>query len=65
MTLEQKLKDLSEAEETKRGEEIAKILDLSASQVDFSGNQLYMTEWGTKTPLGLFRVVKRIVLDGE
>lgn len=50
-----------EQEETRRGELIVEILGLriqkKSGRVD--------TKWGDKTPLGIFRTVKRIVEEGE
>ena len=51
---------LSEAEETKRGELLVYVLNLMPSH---EVNR-YCTEWGTKTPLGIFRLVKRIIEEG-
>ena len=60
---------LTEAEETRRGLLIASILHLKPIAVkdmypakDFGR---YHTAWGTKTALGLFRTVERIIKDGE
>jgi len=50
---------LTESEEIKRGQLLAKVLNLK-KKGDF-----YKTDWGTKTDLGLFRVVERIVKDRE
>lgn len=54
--------ELTEAQETRRGELLAKVLKL---RKDREHPDRYVTEWGTKTPLGLFRAVSRIVADGE
>lgn len=58
--------DISEAEETKRGELIALVLGLKPSKAYRNSNPVrYETEWGTKTPLGLFRTIQSIVINGE
>lgn len=48
-----------EHEETKRGELIAEVLKLKKK------DGRYLTTWGTKTALGLFRTVERLVKDGK
>lgn len=53
---------LTEQEETRRGEMLALVLQLQKSQAE-PGR--YRTDWGTKTPLGIFRTVKRIVEEGK
>ena len=52
---------LTEEEQTRRGELLAEVLGLKKKRK--SGR--YDTAWGDKTALGLFRVVERIILDGE
>jgi hypothetical protein len=54
--------EISEAEETRRGEELCRVLKLRREPGE-TGR--YRTAWGSKTPLGIFRTVKRLVLDGE
>jgi hypothetical protein len=54
--------NISEKEEIRRGELIAQVLKLKRSK---EYPDRFNTEWGTKTPLGLFRIINRIVLDGE
>lgn len=54
------LEQLTEAEEIKRGELLAQVLGLKLNK-----RGRYDTEWGDKTDLGLFRIVERIVKDGE
>lgn len=58
--------ELTEAEETRRGQIIAEMLRLKKDTF-FSHVPVprYKTEWGAKTALGLFRSVERIILDGE
>ena len=58
---------LSEDEERRRGKLIATILRLRVIRKENGGDfsELYRTEWGTKTALGLFRTMERLVLDGE
>ena len=53
---------LSEAEETRRGQLLIDVLHLKRCKAE-PGR--YDTEWGTKTALGIYRTVQRIVLDGE
>jgi len=53
---------LNEAEEARRGALLAKILRLRRDRQD---RDRWQTDWGTKTDLGLFRTVARIVEDGE
>ncbi len=53
---------LTEAEEARRGALLAQILKLRR---DREYPDRWQTEWGTKTNLGLFRIVVRIVEDGE
>ena len=53
---------LSEQEQARRGELIADTLQLRKSHAE-PGR--YCTDWGTKTPLGLYRTVKRIVEEGK
>lgn len=61
--------ELTEAEETKRGTALVEMLELlpmrqTQAEIRTHGRR-YRTSWGTKTALGLFRSVKRIVEDGE
>jgi hypothetical protein len=55
---------ITEAEELKRGELLAEVLGLKQIR---SGDEKgrYRTTWGTKTALGLYRTVERIIVDGE
>lgn len=55
--------DITEAEETRRGELIVKALGLKRTRGTSSVQ--YKTQWGTKTALGLYRMMARLVLDGE
>lgn len=60
---------ITEAEEERRGKLIAQVLRLrtltarSAHNTNDIGR--YRTTWGTKTALGLYRIVQRIVEEGE
>ena len=54
-------KPINEAEETRRGQMLADVLDLPHS----TEPGRYRTEWGSKTALGLYRTVKRIIEEGE
>lgn len=47
--------DLSEEEQARRGEAIARALRLKREK---EHPDRYLTEWGTKTALGLFRTVQ-------
>lgn len=53
---------LSETEQAKRGAMLAEVLKL---RHDREYPDRWQTTWGTKTDLGLFRAIERIVLDGE
>lgn len=53
---------LPEAEEIRRGKLAAEVLNLKR---DRTYPDRYLTDWGNKTDLGLFRTLKRLVLDGE
>lgn len=53
---------IDEAEEMRRGELLAAVLNLPKLR---SEPGRYFTSWGSKTPLGLYRTVKRIIEDGE
>ncbi len=50
---------LGEDEETKRGALIAEVLGLRKK------GERYNTSWGTKTDLGLYRTMLRIIIDGN
>lgn len=54
--------DLTEAQEAERGALLARVLKLKR---DREHKDRWQTDWGTKTDLGLFRTVERIVIDGE
>lgn len=62
MTLEQLTQQivLQATEEAKRGKLLAQVLGLKLNK-----RGRYDTEGGDKTDLGLFRIVERIVKDGE
>jgi len=51
---------LTEIQEMERGQLLAKVLNLKKRP-----NGWYDTEWGTKTDLGSFRTVKRIIEKGD
>lgn len=60
------MKPLSEEEEKRRGQMVVDLLGLKAAgKFDGSGEAFYNTEVGTKTALGLFRTLERIIKDGE
>lgn len=52
--------DLSEDEQTRRGEMLAGMMQLRRLP-----DGRYNTAWGTKTPLGLYRTAYRIVMKGK
>lgn len=56
------MNQLTEQEEERRGRLIAEALRLKR---DKKHENRYRTEWGTKTDLGLFRMMERLVIDGE
>jgi hypothetical protein len=57
---------LTEREEKRRGEIIVALLNLKPIRGEQSnGAPVYRTQHGTKTALGLFRSVARLVIDGE
>lgn len=64
-----KPKPLSDQEQIRRGELIVELFSLKAirSQAHDLGmtNRLYDTKHGTKTALGLFRSIKRLIETGE
>ena len=57
--------ELIEAEERRRGELLAEVLRLRKCRGSTDCESRYQTTWGSKTVLGLYRTVERIVLDGE
>jgi hypothetical protein len=48
--------EISEEEETKRGENLVRLFSLKSKK-----NGRYETAWGDKTALGLFRTVHAVV----
>jgi hypothetical protein len=58
------MKTIDETEETQRGELIVQLLNLKPSRRDGEAGRVD-TEWGTKTPLGLYRTLKRIIEEGK
>ena len=57
------LPDISEEEETRRGEILVSLLNLKPIRPPEPGSDAprYRTEWGSKTALGLFRTVDGII----
>lgn len=55
-------KIITEDEEKRRGEILIQVLHLKK---DRNAPGRYLTTWGNKTPLGLFRTIERIIEDGE
>lgn len=53
---------ITEEEEMRRGSMIAEVCQLKASR-DYPDR--FFTTWGTKSPIGLFRSIQRIVEDGK
>lgn len=54
--------ELTETEQARRGRLIAQAL---GAKQDRQYPDRWRTDWGTKTDLGLFRIVERFILDGE
>ncbi len=54
--------DLCEQEQIRRGELIAEVLNLKR---DREHRDRYCTTWGTKTAMGLFLTIERLVRDGQ
>jgi len=63
--------EISEAEEARRGEMIVQLLNLREAKQETAHGKLsfdpprYSTEVGTKTALGLFRTMRRLVEEGQ
>ena len=57
--------EITEVEERRRGELLVEVLNLKKKGTLSTGDVFYDTQWGTKTALGLFRVVQRIVTEGK
>lgn len=53
--------DITDEEMKKRGELLAEVLGIPKRK----GSVPYMTTWGSKTALGLFLTVRRIIESGE
>lgn len=51
---------IDDTEALRRGLKIAEILSLRKNS-----EGRYQTTWGTKTALGLFRTMERLILEGE
>ncbi len=60
------LPELTEEEETKRGELLVSVLALKPIKPAEPGSDCprYRTEWGSKTALGLFRTLDGIITGG-
>ena len=56
---------LTTQEEIRRGELLATVLHLRKHKGATDSEPRYQTDWGSKTALGLYRTVERILLDGE
>ena len=56
------MKTIDEKEMQRRGEMLISILGLKKAK---GYADRVNTEWGTKTALGVYRMVERIILDGE
>jgi hypothetical protein len=54
--------ELTEAQEAERGALIAEVLQLRRNPRE---QDRWSTTWGTKTDLGLFRTVKRLIEEGK
>lgn len=55
-------KELPETEQIKRGLLLVEVLNL---EKDFEHADRWRTTWGTKTALGLYLTVKRILEEGK
>jgi hypothetical protein len=53
---------ITETEEARRGALLAEVFMLKSSKIH---PDRWLTEWGSKTNLGLYRLAERIVKDGE
>jgi len=53
---------ITETEEARRGALLASVLNLKRDRVY---PDRWLTDWGNKTNLGLFRICERIIKDGE
>ncbi len=53
---------MKELEKKIIGENLAEILNIEIAKGDFQERR-YITMWGTKTALGLYETVKRILTD--
>lgn len=53
-------KEITEQEEIRRGKLVAETLRLEKDK-----NGHYSTTWGTKSDLGVYRVVKRLMEEGK
>lgn len=62
---------ISEAEETRRGLLLVQILNLKEARQTTAQGSLhfdpprYSTDWGTKTALGVYRIVANVVQSGN
>lgn len=64
--IDQAMDNLSETEQARRGGLAARVLRLKrAALVGRDRDDRWRTEWGTKTDLGLFRTIERIVKEGK
>jgi hypothetical protein len=64
------MENITEKEEERRGLLLVDVLNLKPCKgetrtIDGKERVLYCTTWGTKTALGLYRTVERIIKDGE
>jgi hypothetical protein len=62
--IEEKVK-MEIKEEMRRGELLAAMLYLPYTISSNTGAKMYQTSHGTKTALGLYRTIERLVKDGE
>jgi len=49
----------------RRGKLLAEVLQIKRIKTSPGQVGCFQTTWGTKSALGLFRTVERIILDGE
>ena len=59
------MENLSEEEMIRRGHYLAGVFDLQLVQLDTEHAEQYITRWGIKSALGIYRVAKKILEEGE
>ena len=59
------IKEITEEEKADLGKGIASLLYLKKKKSNYGTPPSYETMWGTKTPLGLYETMKRIIETGK